>query len=178
MPWVDRVLWDGSGGTDRAVCCANRAQVLDLPPLVNLYPDSLRALCIGRHPYLSEHYARFFAALGLHTTAVVGVEAAVEAASRVKPAIVLCDYDLFATRSIEAWEKHPILGAVPTIAISLTRRPREMNVLDVNGIAGSLYLPTLSREDALRLLGAACPPDFRLSSPFLDQGRSPSWLSQ
>lgn len=143
---------------------------------MNPHPDSLRALCIGRHPYLSEHYARFFAALGLHTTAVVGVDAALEAASHVSPGLVLCDYDLLATRSIEGWVSHPVLGAVPTIAISLTRRPREMNLLDVNGIAGSLYLPTLGRDDALRLLGAACPPGFRLRSPFLDQARPPAWV--
>lgn len=132
--------------------------------------DSVRALCIGRHPLLSEHYARFFSALGLDTVAVVGVEGAVEVASRVRPAVVLCDYDLLATRPLDAWERHPVLGRVPTIAISLTRRPREMNLLAVNAIAGSLYLPTLHRDDARRLLGAACPPDFRLSSPFLEPG--------
>lgn len=128
----------------------------------------MRALCIGRHPYLSEHFARFFAGLGLETTAVVGVEDAERAAYEVHPGLVLCDYDLLATRTLDGWVGHPILGRVPTIAISLTRRAYEMPLQDVNGIAGCLYLPTLHRDDTRRVLGAACPPpEYSLPSPFL-----------
>ena len=36
----------------------------------------------------------------------------------------------------------------------MTRHPGEVHVLDVNGIAGFLYLPTLDAEDACRLLAA------------------------
>ena len=131
----------------------------------------MRALCIGRHPLLSEHFARFFAAMGFDTTAVVGVEDVGAVATNVQPALVLCDYDLLATRSIGSWESHPVLGRVPTVAVSLTRRPREMNLLDVNGIAGCLYLPTLEPDDARKVLGAACAASFRLPSPFLEAPR-------
>jgi hypothetical protein len=36
----------------------------------------------------------------------------------------------------------------------MTRHPGEVHVMDVNGIAGFLYLPTLDAEDACRLLAA------------------------
>jgi len=135
----------------------------------------VRALCIGRHPYLSDHLARFFADLGLETTAVVGFEDAARVADMVRPGLVLCDYDLLTTRPLEAWERHPVLGSVPTIAVSLTRRTQEMSLLDVNGIAGCLYLPTLHRDDTRRVLGAACtPPSFSLRSPFLAPARPTS----
>lgn len=133
------------------------------------------ALCIGRHPYLSDHFARFFADLGLETTAVVGFEDAVRVADAVSPGLVLCDYDLLTTRPLDEWERHPILGRVPTIAVSLTRRSHEMSLLDVNGIAGCLYLPTLHRDDTRRVLGAACtPPSYSLPSPFLSPARPAS----
>lgn len=135
----------------------------------------MRALCIGRHPYLSEHLARFFADLGLDTTAVVGFEDAERVADAVRPSLVLCDYDLLTTRPLAAWERHPVLGRVPTIAVSLTRRTQEMSLLDVNGIAGCLYLPTLHRDDARRVLGAAAaPPSYSLASPFLSPARPAS----
>lgn len=134
----------------------------------------MRALCIGRHPYLSEHFARFFRDLGLETTAVVGIEDAGRAADAVRPGLVLCDYDLLATRPLDEWERHSILGRVPTIAISLTRRADEMPLLDVNGIAGCLYLPTLDHDDTRRVLGAACPRGYSLPSPFLASGQSAS----
>ena len=136
----------------------------------------MQALCIGRHPYLSEHYARFFAALGIPTVPVVGLDEALRVAHAVSPSLVLCEYDLFATLSLDEWEQHPVLAYVPTVAVSLTRRPNEANLLDVNGIAGFLYLPTLRRDDARRILGAACPAGFSLRSPFLAPDHSASAL--
>jgi hypothetical protein len=44
---------------------------------------------------------------------------------------------------------------MPVIAVSLTRRPHEAHLLDVNGIAGFLYLPLLDRDAAMRIISAA-----------------------
>jgi hypothetical protein len=62
---------------------------------------------------------------------------------------------LLATLSLEAWERDPLLSRLPVIGVSLTRRPNEVHLLDVNGIAGFLYLPTLDRDCAMRMLHAA-----------------------
>ena len=86
---------------------------------------------------------------------MVGLPAAIDAAAEHKADAVICDYDLLATVALDSWERDPLLSRLPVIAVSLTRRPTEMHVLDVNGIAGFLYLPTLEREQALRVLGAA-----------------------
>jgi len=115
----------------------------------------LRALCIARHPFLSGHLAQFFGEMGIRTDHVVGLEAAVASAGRVRPDVVLCDYDLLATWSLDLWERDPLLSRTPVIAVSLTRRTQEVQLLDVNGIAGFLYLPTLDRDAALRILTAA-----------------------
>ncbi|HKW09617.1 MAG TPA: hypothetical protein VJO33_04510 [Gemmatimonadaceae bacterium] len=115
----------------------------------------MRVLCIGRHPFLSDHLCRFFAALGVHARPVVGLDKAIDAAARYQPDAIVCDYDLLATIRLDGWERDPLLSRLPVIAVSLTRRPEEVHLLDVNGIAGFLYLPTLEREQALRMLGAA-----------------------
>jgi hypothetical protein len=127
----------------------------------------VQALCVARHPYIAEHIARFFGRFGLATEWTVGVDAAMAVAAHRPPALVLCEYDLLATQPLDRWECHPTLATVPVLAVSLTRRPTEVNLLDVNGIAGFLYLPTLRREDAARVLGVARPPDgYTLPSPF------------
>ena len=115
----------------------------------------MRVLCVGRHPYLSDHLGRFFGALGVNTRSVVGLEEAIEAAAGYQPDAVVCEYDLLATLSLHCWERDPLLSRLPVIAVSLTRRPEEVNLLDVNGIAGFLYLPALKRERALQMLSAA-----------------------
>jgi len=115
----------------------------------------MRVLCVGRHPFLSAHLCRFFDALGVITRPAVGLEEAIDAAAGHQPDAVICDYDLLATIPLEAWERDPLLSRLPVIAVSLTRRPNEVHVLDVNGIAGFLYLPTLERDRALQVLGAA-----------------------
>ena len=96
--------------------------------------------------------------MGLETTCAVGLDEALGAARSVPPDVVLCDYDLLATLSIELWERDELLSRRPVIAVSLTRRPEEQHLLNVNGIAGCLYLPTLKREDALRVLAGAARP--------------------
>ena len=112
----------------------------------------MRVLCVARHHYLSEHFCRFFDGLGVDTIPCVGLPAALQLIASEDPDAVICDYDLLATIPIDEWERDPVLGAVPVIAVSLTRHPDEAHLLDVNGIAGFLYLPTLDPEDAHRLL--------------------------
>ena len=115
----------------------------------------MRVLCVGRHPYLSDHLCRFFVALGVDAHPVVGLDEAIEAAAQHQPDAVVCDYDLLATVPLDGWERDPLLSRLPVIAVSLTRRPEEVHLLDVNGIAGFLYLPTLEHEQALQMLNAA-----------------------
>lgn len=113
----------------------------------------MRALCIGRHRFLAEHLATVFRAFGLDTVPVVGLADAMKSASHQTPALVLCDYDLLATVPLSRWEQDDTLSRIPVVAVSLTRRYDEVHLMDVNGIAGFLYLPTLEPESARRVLG-------------------------
>ena len=117
----------------------------------------MKALCVGRHRYLSDHFGQFFQKLGVETTCVVGIADAVDAAREQCPDVVFCEYDLLATLPLEPWERDPYLSRVPVIAVSLTRRSEEIHLLDVNNIAGFFYLPALTEEDARRLLHAVRP---------------------
>jgi len=119
-----------------------------------MYIALMRVLCVGRHPFLSEHLGRFFEKLGVDTIPCVGIAEAEVVARRRQPDAVICEYDLLATISLSRWETDPLLAQIPLIAVSLTRHPGEAHLLDVNSIAGFLYLPTLDRADALRLLAA------------------------
>jgi hypothetical protein len=125
----------------------------------------LRALCIARHCFLSEHIARYFAAMGVSTTNAVGLESASESVGGVSPDVVICDYDLLAAIPLEAWEHDGLLSKTPVIAVSLTRQAEELQLMDSNGIAGFLYLPTLEQASALRILHAAATrPRYTMSS--------------
>lgn len=115
----------------------------------------LRALCVARHCFLSEHIARYFAQMGIATTNAVGLDLAVESVGDVSPDVVICDYDLLASISIDKWENDRLLSKTPVVAVSLTRHAEELHLLDVNGIAGFLYLPTLEWAPALKILHAA-----------------------
>ena len=127
----------------------------------------MQALCVARHPYIAEHIARFFGRFGLETFPVVGLDGALQHAGQLRPGLVLCEYDLLATEPLAAWERHDTLARVPVVAVSLTRRPNEMHLLDVNSIAGFLYLPTLQPADVARVLGVAGPPSgYSLPSSF------------
>ncbi len=114
----------------------------------------MRLLCVGRHAMLSDHLASLFRGFGAETAPAVGLDEALEVARVFDPSAVVCDYDLLATVSLTAWERDPLLSRVPIVAVSLTRRPEEVHLLDVNNVAGFLYLPALEREDADRLLAA------------------------
>ena len=111
----------------------------------------LRALCVARHCFLSEHIARFFAEMGVLTTNAVGLESIGD----VAPDVVICDFDVLANVPLEIWEQNMLLSRTPVIAVSLTRHAEELHLLDVNGIAGFLYLPTLEEAPALQILRAA-----------------------
>ena len=84
----------------------------------------------------------------------MGLDEAIAAAEQRAPSVVICEYDLLATIPLAEWEKHDTLSRLPVVAVSLTRRPDEMHPLDVNGIAGFLYLPSLRPESVQRLIGA------------------------
>jgi hypothetical protein len=115
----------------------------------------MRVLCVGRHRYLSEHFCTFFRELGADTAPAVGMEGALAVARTYEPTVLVCDYELLATASLSDWERDPTIGHLAVIAVSLARRPGEAHLLDVNGIAGVLYLPTLDPEDGRRMLEAA-----------------------
>ncbi len=131
-----------------------------------LTPTSpLRALCIARHCILSEHIARYFAGMGVLTTTAVGIDAAMNGPADRTPDVVICDYDVLATVPLEQWESDRLLSKTPVVAVSLTRNAEELHLLDVNGIAGFLYLPTLDQSSALRILyAAAARPKYSLPS--------------
>lgn len=131
----------------------------------------MQALCVARHRFLSEHLSLWFGALGIECAVAVGLDDAVRVAAGSAPDVVVCEYDLLATASLDTWERDPVLSRTPVVAVSLTRRPTEMHLLDVNGIAGFLYLPALTPDDARRVLAAACrpvtpPPTYSLPATF------------
>ena len=129
------------------------------------YIPAMRVLCVGRHPYLTEHLCRFFERLGLETIPSVGLSDATDRLRADALDAVICDYDLLATMPLERWERDPALPDVPLIAVSLTRHPGEAHLLDVNGIAGFLYLPTLEPEHAKRLFAALCSKRDSINPP-------------
>lgn len=104
--------------------------------------------------------------MGVATTDAVGLDAALERVGEMQPDVVICDYDLLATIPLENWEANDLLSQTPVIAVSLTRHAQELHLLDVNGIAGFLYLPTLEEAPAMKiLLAAAARPKFTLNHP-------------
>ena len=132
----------------------------------------MKALCVGRHRFLSDHFGHFFRKLGVDARSVVGITDAIDAAHEHVPDVVFCEYDLLATMPLESWEHDPCLSRVPVIAVSLTRRSDEMHLLDVNNIAGFFYLPSLTDDDARRLLHAVRPSGGYSLRSALDPTRS------
>ncbi|HEX4681240.1 MAG TPA: hypothetical protein VH277_00955 [Gemmatimonadaceae bacterium] len=109
---------------------------------------------MGRHRFLSEHFCRLFEAFDLETIPCAGMRQAIDLVPDVRPDVVICDYDLLATACLTQWELDPAFARTPVITVSLTRQPAEAHLLDIDGIAGFLYLPTLHADDAHRLLAA------------------------
>src|SRR2546423_14978720 len=115
----------------------------------------LRALCIARHCFLSEHIARYFAQMGVVTTNAAGIDSAAESVGDVAPDVVICDYDVLATLPLERWENNTLLSKIPVIAVSLTRRAEELHLFDIPGVAGFLYLPTLEHAPEIHVFSHA-----------------------
>ena len=125
----------------------------------------LRALCVGRHPFLSDHIARYFRSLGIDTRHAAGLEQALEVSRDFKPDVVIAEYELLAMLTLEAWEADELLSRTAVIAVSLSRRPDEAHLLDVSGIAGFLYLPLLDAESAGKIIAAAAASSRRRYVP-------------
>lgn len=137
----------------------------------------MRVLCVARHPFLSEHLGRFFEPLGVDTMPCVGLREAQRLAPKYDVDAVICDYDLLAAATLDAWTKDPLLARRPLIAVSLTRHPGEAHLAEADGIAGFLYLPTLDADDARRLLSAVRRRRGTSPPPSLQQWPAQSTLS-
>ncbi len=128
-------------------------------------------LCVARHPYLAQHLVRVLGQTGAVIRSAVGLAEAHTVAAECMPDVVAAEYDLLATLSLSGWEQDKILSRCPVIAVSLTRCAAEPNALDVNGIAGYLYLPAIGADAVRRVLQAAAAasavraPDGALSWP-------------
>ncbi|HJU89261.1 MAG TPA: hypothetical protein VJ672_07715 [Gemmatimonadaceae bacterium] len=123
----------------------------------------MRAVCIARHRFLSEHVCSVFGAMDMETYPAVGFDDGMQITRVRRPTVVFCDYDLLSTASLQEWANDPVLQETPIIAVSLTRRHDEAQHFEGNGAAGFLYLPTLSERDAAAVVRAVTriqpPPD-------------------
>ena len=115
----------------------------------------MRLLCVGRHAYLSEHLCRYFRGLGADCKAAVGAAEAPSLAEHYEPHVVICDCDLITPTLLDEWAMDSRMNEVPLLAVSLTRRPEELPPVELLGVAGVLYLPTLERAQILGLLAGA-----------------------
>jgi len=115
----------------------------------------MRAVCIARHRYLSEHISSIFTAIGIESIPAVGFDDGMRTTRAELPDLVICDYDLLVVAPLAQWECDEQLGVVPIVAVSLTRRPEEAHLMDTNGIAGFLYLPVIDEDAVARIVYAA-----------------------
>ena len=139
----------------------------------------MRLLCVGRHAYLSEHLCRYFRGLGADCSAAVGVSEALSLVTRYEPHVIVCDCDLLTPALLDEWAENAQTADVPLLAVSLTRRPEELPPVELMGVAGVLYLPSLDRTRVLALLagarrrrGVAPPIDWKspVASPSITAG--------
>jgi len=115
----------------------------------------MRLLCVGRHAYLSEHLCRYFRGLGADCMGAVGASDALSIARHYEPHVIVCDCDLITPALLDEWAAEPRTADAPLLAVSLTRRPDELPPVELLGVAGVLYLPTLERSQVLALLAGA-----------------------
>ena len=130
----------------------------------------MRVLCVGRHPFLSEHLCRVFSDAGAECEPVVGATAALRAAIEFEPHVVVSDHDLITPALLESWAIKPSLAAIPVLAVSLTRRPEASSPAGLHGVAAVVYLPSLGPGQAATLLaslhhsrGVAAPATWQAS---------------
>lgn len=115
------------------------------------YIDVMRALCVARHPILSDHLSRFFERFDVAAAPIVGMRQARSMVSSYDPDIALCDYDLLTPTQLALWRADPASAGVPIVAVSMRKRPDEVAGLDARGVAAFLYLPA-AHPDAVRRL--------------------------
>jgi hypothetical protein len=85
----------------------------------------------------------------------VGATEALSLATGYEPHVIVCDCDLITPGLLDEWAMVPSMADVPLLAVSLTRRPEELPPLELLGVAGVLYLPSLERAQLLTLLTGA-----------------------
>lgn len=125
--------------------------------------EKIRALCIARHRFLSDHYCAVFADFGIDTMPIVGMERGTASARAQLPDIVFCEYDLLGGSALQAWREDDVLAAIPIVAVSLTRRPNEVHLpAGEAGITSFVYLPLLTSDSASLVLRAAALPRVRV----------------
>ena len=115
----------------------------------------MRLLCVARHAFLSEHLCRYFRGLGADCAPAVGAGEALSLAEQYEPHVVVCDCDLITPALLDEWAVEPRMAEVPLLAVSLTRRPEELPPVELLGVAGVLYLPTVERSQIHALLAGA-----------------------
>src|SRR3954469_18518043 len=94
-----------------SLCDASRAVALrnffrQRPASTNTnerYIARMRALCVGRHSYLSGHLCKYFSDLAVETYPAVGLDQAADLAREHRPDFVICDYDLITPSSLDQW---------------------------------------------------------------------------
>jgi DNA-binding response OmpR family regulator len=118
----------------------------------------MRVLCVGRHVFLSEHLCRYFQDAGAECEPAVGAADVLRLASQFEPHAVVCDSDLITPALLDSWTREPALASIPVLAVSLTRRPAESAPAEAVGLAGVVYLPGVTREQASALLASVCRP--------------------
>lgn len=115
----------------------------------------MRLLCVARHEYLSAHLCRYFGELGVVCESAVGLAEASAAAVVFEPHLVVAESDVLSPQVLERWSRNPALNGVPVLAVSLTNRTDENVTAESSELAGVIFLPSLSKADALALLEAA-----------------------
>ena len=124
----------------------------------------MHALCVGRHAFLADHISAFFRATGIAAEPVVGLDSALAEARLRLPSLLVCDYDLLTQGWLSRWNADPRMADVVLVAVSLTRRPEEVNLGDHKGVSEFLYLPALDRATLQRVIDlarAVAPPPGR-----------------
>lgn len=133
----------------------------------------MRVLCVARHPFLSDHLGRYFLTLGVDTVPWVGLGQAADLPSPQGIDAVICDYELLAPLSPDAWSTHPLLSSFPVIAVSFTRHPGDAHLRGSPGLAAFFYLPTLEPDVARATFAAISRRRARGSDALPWLGNSP-----